>query len=141
MGGQKAMRRGLIQWDPFREVMRGWDEDFFSGDFVPVADVYQDKDNVIVEMDVPGIDSEKLDISVENDVLTVTGSREEKKEVKKEDYYRKEVRSGSFSRSVILPMQVKGDQAQAEFKKGVLRVVLPKAEEVKPKKIAVKMKE
>jgi HSP20 family protein len=141
MGGQKAMRRNLIQWDPFREVMRGWEEDFFSGDFVPAADVYQNKDNVIVEMDIPGVDSEKLDISVENDVLTVSGSREEKKEVKKEDYYRKEVRSGSFSRSVILPMQVKGDQAQAEFKKGVLKVILPKAEEVKPKKIAVKMKE
>jgi len=135
------MRRGLIQWDPFREVMRGWDDDFINGGFAPSLDVYQDKDNVIVEMDVPGIDAEKVDISVENDVLTVSGSREDKKEVKKEDYYRKEVHSGSFSRSVILPMQVKGDEAQAEFKKGILKITLPKADEVKPKKIAVKVRE
>ena len=133
--------RSLIQWDPFRELMRSWEDDLAGGDFAPAIDVYQDKDNVIVEMDVPGIDTDKLDISVENDVLTVSGSREEKKEVKREDYYRKEVRSGSFSRSVILPMQVKGDEAQAEFKKGVLKVILPKAEEVKPKKIEVKIKE
>ncbi len=135
------MRRGLIQWDPFREVLGGWDDDLMGNGFAPAVDVYQDKDNVIVEMDIPGIEAEKVDISVENDVLTVSGSREEKKEVKREDYYRKEMRSGSFSRSVILPMQVKGDDAKAEFKKGVLKVILPKAEEVKPKKIAVKVNE
>jgi len=135
------MRRGLIQWDPFRELMRGWDDDVWGGDFVPAVDVYQDKDNVIVEMDVPGIEPEKVDISVENDVLTVSGKREEKKEVKREDYYRKEIRSGSFSRSVILPMKVKGEGAQAEFQKGTLKITLPKAEEAKPKKIAVKVKE
>jgi len=135
------MRRGIIQWDPFRDLMRGWEDDLLSGDFVPAVDVYQDKDNVIVEMDVPGIEAEKVDISVENDVLTVSGSREEKKEVKREDYYKKEIRSGSFSRSVILPMKVKGEEAQAEFKKGTLKIVLPKAEEVKPKKIAVRVKE
>lgn len=134
-------RRELVHWDPFHDLMRSWDDDLISGSFAPAVDVYQDKDNVIVELDAPGIEADKIDISVENDVLTVCGSREEKKEVKKEDYYRKEVRSGSFSRSVILPMQVKGDAAEATFKKGVLKIVLPKAEEVKPKKIAVKLSE
>lgn len=135
------MRHGMTRWDPFQDLMRGWEGDLASGDFVPAVDIYQDKDNVIVEMDTPGIEPEKVDISVENDVLTVSGSREEKEEVKKENYYRKEVRSGSFSRSVILPMQVKGAEAVAEFKKGVLKVSLPKAEEVKPKKIEVKVSE
>ena len=133
-------RRELVHWDPFHDLMRSWDEDMISGNFAPAVDVYQNKDNVIVEMDVPGIDAEKMDIFVEKDVLTVSGSREEKNEVKKEDYYKREVRCGSFSRSVILPMQVKGDAAQAEFKKGILKITLPKAEEVKPKKIAVKVK-
>lgn len=133
------MRRGLITWDPFREFSRVWDDDLMGANFVPSADVYQDKDNVIVEMDVPGIDADKLDISLENDVLTVSGSREEKNEVKREDYYRKEIRSGSFARSVILPMTVKNNEAKAEFKKGILKITLPKAEEVKPKKIAVKV--
>ncbi len=135
------MRRGLIQWDPFRELMRSWEDDFWGRDFVPAADIYQDKDNVIVEMDVPGIDPDKVDISVENDVLTISGEREEKKEVKREDYYRKEIRSGSFSRSIILPMKVKGEKAQAEFKKGTLKIILPKADEAKAKKIAIKVQE
>jgi len=135
------MRHQMMRWDPFRDLVRGWDEDLVSGDFIPAVDIYQDKDNVIVEMDAPGIDPDKIDISVEHDVLTVSGTREEKKEVKKEDFYRKEIRSGSFARSVILPMQIKGDQAEADFKKGILKVVLPKADEVKPKKIAVKLKE
>jgi HSP20 family protein len=135
------MRHQISRWDPFRELARAWDEDLASGDFVPAVDIYQDKDNVIVEMDAPGINPEKIDIAVENDVLTVSGSREEKKEVKKEDYYRKEIRSGSFARSVILPMQVKGNDAHASCKKGTLKITLPKADEVKPKKIAVKVKE
>lgn len=135
------MRRGLIAWDPFRELSRGWDEDFMGSGFVPSADVYQDKDNVIVEMDIPGVEVDKLDISVENDVLTVSGSKEEKNEVKREDYYRKEIRSGSFARSVILPMAVKSGEAEASFNKGILKITLPKAEEVKPKKIAVKIKD
>lgn len=137
----KHMRRGLIQWSPMRDLDRFLEEDFWAGNFVPAADIYQDKDNVIVEMDVPGVDTDKIDISVENDVLTVSGAKEEKKEVRREDYYRKEIRSGSFSRSVILPMQVKGDQAKADFKQGILKITLPKAEEVKPKKIAVKVHE
>jgi HSP20 family protein len=124
-----------------RDLDRFLEEDFWAGNFVPAADIYQDKDNVIVEMDVPGVDTDKIDISVENDVLTVSGAKEEKKEVRREDYYRKEIRSGSFSRSVILPMQVKGDQAKADFKQGILKITLPKAEEVKPKKIAVKVHE
>jgi HSP20 family protein len=134
------MKREVMPFEPFRDLMKSWDEDFFGGDFSPSANVYQDKDNVIVEMDVPGVEPEKVDVSVENDVLTVSGSREDKKEVKREDYYRKETRSGSFSRSVILPMQVKSAKAEAEFDNGVLKITLPKAEETKAKKIKIKPK-
>jgi HSP20 family protein len=137
------MSRGLIRWggNPMRDFERLLEEDFWNGiDFSPVIDVYQDKDNVIVETQLAGVDPEKVDISVENDVLTISGQTEDKKEVKKEDYYRKEIRRGSFSRSVILPMSVKADKAEASSDKGILKVVLPKADEVKPKKIAVKVK-
>ncbi len=135
------MRRGLIPWSSFGDIDRFFDERFWEGmNFSPAVDVYQDKDNVIVDMQLPGVDIEKLDITVENDVLTVSGKTEEKHEVKREDYYRKEIREGSFSRSVILPMTVKADEAQAHSEKGILKIVLPKAEEMKPKKIAVKVK-
>jgi len=134
---KKMKKRGLMLFDPFQEIAGSWDDDFFGNGFKLNADVYQDKDNVIVEMDVPGVKEGDLDITVENDVLTVSGNREEKQEVKREDYYRRETRCGSFSRSVILPMQVKSTEAKAKFKKGVLKITLPKADEIKSRKIKI----
>ncbi|MFA5993381.1 MAG: Hsp20/alpha crystallin family protein [Parcubacteria group bacterium] len=138
------MTRGIINWSPnfpFRDFDKIFDEGIWEGvDFTPAIDVYQDKNNVIVEAPLAGVDPEKVDITIENDVLTISGKTEEKEEVKRENYYRKEVRKGSFSRSVILPMSVKADQAEAHSEKGILKVTIPKAEEVKPKKIAVKIK-
>jgi HSP20 family protein len=117
------------------------DELMTMGDFLPALDIYQDKDNVVAKLSLPGIDPKKVDITVENDVLTVSGSTEEKEEVKREDYYHREVRTGSFSRSVVLPMAVKGDSAQAKYDKGLLTITMPKEESVKPKKIAVHVAE
>ena len=135
------MNRNIIRWSPWGDMDKFFDADLWGGaDFMPAVDVYQDKDNVIVETPLAGVDPEKVDISIENDVLTISGRTEEKKEVKREDYYRKEVREGSFARSVILPMAVKADQAEAHSEKGILKIVLPKAEEAKPKKISVKIK-
>jgi len=133
--------RNIVSWSPMRNMDKFFEEDFWHGaDFTPAVDIYQDKDNVIVETPLAGIDPEKVDISIENDVLTISGRTEEKKEVKREDYYRKEVREGSFSRSVILPMPVKAESAEASSEKGMLKITIPKAEEAKPKKIAVKIK-
>lgn len=136
------MQRGLMRFTPgfpFRDLDRFFDE-WEGGDFSPAIDVRQEKDNVVVETSLPGIDPDKIDISVENDVLTISGRTEEKNEIRREDYYRKEIREGSFSRSVILPMGVKADQAEADYDKGILKITLPKAEESKPKKIAIKAK-
>ena len=138
------MTRGIINWSPnfpFRDLDRLFEEGSWEGGgFTPAIDVYQDNDNVIVETPLPGVDPEKVDITIENDVLTVSGQTEDSQEIKRENYYRKEVRKGSFSRSVILPMSVKADMAEAHSEKGILKIVIPKAEEVKPKKIAVKIK-
>ncbi|MDZ4385058.1 MAG: Hsp20/alpha crystallin family protein, partial [Candidatus Moranbacteria bacterium] len=137
------MTRGLINFSPnfpFRDFDKILEEGMWGGtDFTPAVDVYQDNDNVIVEAPLAGVDPAKVDITIENDVLTISGHAEDEKEVKREDYYRKEVRKGSFSRSVILPMSVKADAAEAHSEKGMLKIVIPKAEEVKPKKIAVKI--
>jgi len=138
------MARGLIQWSP-GFPMRDFDNFFEEGpwggaDFNPAMDIYQDKDNVIVETSLPGVDPEKVEITIENDVLTVSGQSKDEKEIKKENYYRREMYRGSFSRSVILPMRVKADKAQAQSEKGILKITIPKAEEVKPKKIAIKVK-
>ena len=135
------MQRGLTRWTPnfpFRELERFFEDSWEGMDFSPAIDVRQEKDDVIVETAIPGIDPDKIDISVENDVLTISGHTEEKKEIKHEDYYRKEIREGSFSRSVILPMGVRAEQAEASYDKGILKISLPKAEEAKPKRIAIK---
>lgn len=106
--------------------------------FIPAVDVYQDKDNVIVETQLAGIDPEKVDVSIENDVLIIKGESEKKSEVDEKNYYRKEIRRGSFYRSIPLPTHVLGDKANAEAKDGVLKVVVPKAVEAKPKTIKIK---
>lgn len=133
------MTRHLIPF-PAQEINRFFDDEFFSrNDFFPALDIYQDKDNVVAEFALPGIDPANVDIVIENDVLTISGSNETKQEVKREDYYRKEVRTGSFARSVVLPMAVKGGDAQAKYDKGVLTITMPKEESMKPKRITVQV--
>ena len=126
----------LTHYSPFLEPFLD-DWDLSSRAFVPAIDVYQDKDNVIVETPITGVDPEKLDISVENDVLTITGESEHKSEVDEKNYYRKEIRYGAFHRSVALPASVDGAKAKAEYEDGILKVVIPKEERAKPKKIQV----
>ncbi len=129
--------------EPFQEFDRFFD-DWGMGNqdqgFVPALDVYQDKDNVIVETPLPGIDPEKVNISVENDVLTIEGTSEKKSEVDEKDYYRKEVRTGGFHRAVALPTSVNGEQASADYNDGVLKITIPKEEHAKPKQIKVNVK-
>lgn len=136
------MNRGITRWFPLRDMDRFFDDESFweGADFVPAINIYQDKDNVMVETLIAGVDPKNVEISVENDVLTISGKTQMKSDIKREDYYRKEIREGSFTRSVILPMQVKGDKAEASYDKGILKIRLPKAEAAKPKKIAIKVK-
>ena len=126
---------------PFNDIERFWADDFFGGvtEFAPKMDIYQKEDSVMVELPLPGIDPKDVKIVIENDVLTVSGHAEEKKEVKREDYYRKETRSGHFTRSVVLPMPVKNADAQARYDKGILTIELPKDEQAKPKQIAIEV--
>jgi len=136
----------IIKWSPFWSDFEEM-EKMFSGlspamndmgaGFIPAVDVYEDKDNVIVEAQLAGIDPEKVDISIENGVLSIKGESEKKREVEDKNYYRKEIRRGSFFRSVPLPTHVEGDKASAVAEDGVLKISIPKAPEVKPKSIRI----
>ncbi len=137
----------LIKWtpypfiEPFDEMEKMFDNwPTINQSFTPAIDVYQDKDHVFVEAPLSGIDPEKVDISIENNVLTIKGENEKKSEVEDKDYYRKEVRYGSFYRSVQLPTRVDGDQAQASYESGVLTIKVPKAPEAKSKTIKIQAK-
>lgn len=106
----------------------------------PAIDIYQDDQNVYVETPLPGVDIEQVSVSVENDVLTIEGSTEKKKEVDEKNYYRKEIRTGSFHRVVQLPVAVNGAASVAEYQNGVLKITIPKEERAKPTAIKVQVK-
>lgn len=136
----------IIRWrpliEPFEDTERWLDEfaPFQRGAFVPAIDVYQTKEAVVVETTLAGIKPEEVNISIENDVLTIEGKMEKKSEVEEKDYYRKEIRSGAFHRSVALPTAVKGDQAKAVFESGILKISIPKEERVMPKTVKIQVK-
>lgn len=108
--------------------------------FTPALDMYEDKDNVVIETQLGGINPDKVDISIENNVLTIKGESEKKSEIDEKNYYRKEIRRGSFYRTVSMPTKVDGDKASAVNEDGILKITIPKAAEVKPKTIKIENK-
>lgn len=101
-------------------------------------DVYQTPNDIVIKSTIAGINPEDLDISISNDMVTIKGKREKDEEVKSEDYYYQECYWGAFSRSVILPVDIEADKAEATMKNGILTIRLPKIEKVKTRKIKVK---
>jgi HSP20 family protein len=136
----------MIKWAPMLDPFEEMDTmlDHFNGNkgmsFAPSMDIYQTDKEVVAEVSLPGIDPNNIEVAITNDVLIISGKSEKKSEVDDKNYYRKEVRCGSFQRSVALPATVNGDQAKAEYKDGILKVNIPKIENIKPKTIKVEIK-
>jgi len=101
-------------------------------------DVFQTPTEIIIKSTIAGVKPEDLDISINNDMVTIRGLREKEEEISQKDYYYQELYWGSFSRSVILPVEVDADEAQASMKNGILTIRLPKADKEKKHKIKVK---
>lgn len=104
------------------------------------VDIYEKDNNIIAEMNLPGINPDNIEVSVEDNYLKISGSREESKEEKKKHYYSKEIRRGSFERVVRLPSSVQKDKVLAEFKNGELTITLPKSKETNSNKIKIEVK-
>ncbi len=142
----------LIHWKPWLEPFEDLEKDLLdefrgimssrkSAGFMPRVDVYEKDNNVVVEAELPGIDPEKVEVSVADNVLVLKGDSEHKTEVDEKGFYRKEVRRGSFYRQVSLPARVEGEKAEADYDKGVLKVTIPKLSEAKTnKKIEIRIK-
>jgi HSP20 family protein len=103
------------------------------------VDVYQTSTQLIVKSTIAGVKPEDIDISINNDMLTIRGKREMKEKIKEEDYLYRECYWGGFSRSIILPVEVEVDKIDASLENGVLVIVLPKAKVAK--QISIKVKE
>src|SRR6202050_5174209 len=143
----------LTRWDPFRELntlqdrMNRLFRDSVAGDtqdqslatsaFAPPVDVYEDEHNITLKIEVPGIDEKDIDVRIENNTLTVHGERKFEKEEKEENFRRVERQYGSFTRTFTLPNTVNQESVQADYDKGVLKIILAKKAEAKPKQIKV----
>lgn len=141
--GAPLRRLGL--WGPefdhmfegFFQPMR-WVEEAASQDLVPAMDVVEHENEYIVKTEMPGVKKDDIQVSIENGVLTISGeTKSETKEEKEGRVIRQERRYGKYVRSLRLGSEIDAAKLKAAYKDGVLEVTLPKAEEVKPKKIAV----
>lgn len=144
----------IVRYDPFRdlrnlqdEVNRLFstnlsrtfgDEGIARGAWIPSVDIFENKDQIVLEAELPGMNREDFDLSIENNVITLRGERRFEKKDEGDNYHRVERSYGTFTRSFTLPQTVSAEGAVAEYKNGVLRVTLPKHEEVKARRIEVK---
>jgi HSP20 family protein len=139
-------RRGVRLFDSFRNDMEDMFDKFFNEEgsdgqtlkaWAPRMDVEESDREILVKADLPGVDPKDVDIQVENNVLTVRGGKEEKKEEKRKNYYRTERFIGQFYRSISLPAGADSDKVSASSANGTVTITIPKKLEAQPKKIAV----
>ena len=146
----------VIRWQPFSDMLtlrqamdRLFDDSFVrpsrlttafdEGTDLPV-DMYQTDDSVVVKASVPGIKPEEVEVTITGDTLTIKGETRTAEEVKRDNYFRREISYGAFNRSILLPNSLQTDKAEATFENGVLTLTILKAEETKPRQIKIKPK-
>jgi HSP20 family protein len=144
----------ITRWDPLRDFStlqnqlnrffqestpgRGTGDEFMtSGTFIPPVDVYEDEHNIVLKLEVPGIQEKDIEVKVQDHTLMVSGERKFENEEKQENFHRIERSYGAFSRSFALPNTVDTDNVTADYQNGVLKVKLAKRAEAKPKQIKV----
>lgn len=150
----------LTRWQPFetdvfrpstwilREFRRLL-EDFFTdtplpaaarlmeGTWSPAVDIAETDNEYVVAVEVPGMKKDDIKVTLQDNVLTIKGERKKESEIHKGSYHRMERCFGAFERSFTLPSTIRADKIQAKYEDGILRLTLPKAEEVKPKEIPI----
>jgi HSP20 family protein len=143
----------IVRYDPFRDLRtlqeevnrlfssnltRGFGEEGIGrGAWNPSVDIYENKDQIVLEAELPGMKQDDFELTVENNVITLRGERQFEKKEDSDNYHRVERSYGSFTRSFTLPQTVSAEGATAEYNNGVLRVTLPKREETKARRIQV----
>ena len=148
----------IVRWDPFKELAtvqdrmnrmfndvwgrnRHADDDYISGSWMPAVDVRETKDALEIAAELPGLEPKDVEVSVEDGVLALKGSRLFEKATDGETYHRVERAYGSFERSFSLPTNVDPERVHAVYRHGVLHLTLPKREEAKPRSISIKVED
>jgi len=143
----------LSRWDPLREFSimqdrmnrmfedagRGWrgDEPSSTTAWSPAVDIYETDTDITVNAELPGVERKDIGLNLEKNILTLKGERRFEKETKQENYHRIERAYGGFSRSFSIPAIVDEEKIRAEYKDGILKISLPKKEQVQPKQIQI----
>ncbi len=143
----------IIKFDPFRDmitlrdkmnklfedafVQRGEDKDMISSAWLPAVDIFESDNELVLTAEVPGIDEKDIEISLENNVLSIKGERKFDKETKEENYHRIERSYGTFYRSFTLPSHVDSEKINAVHENGILKIRMSKKHELKPKKVKI----
>jgi len=143
----------ISRWDPFRDLNvlqermnrlfddagRGYrsDEPAATTTWSPAVDIYETDNEIVVKAELPGVDRKDINLNLENNVLTLKGERRFEKETKEENYHRIERAYGGFSRSFSIPATVDEERIRADYKDGILKIALPKKEQVRPKQIKI----
>ena len=145
----------IVRWRPLRDIVSIQNEmnqlfdDFFGGRvprrwlkaeeglWTPNVDVSETKDEIVVTAEMPGMKKEDIKLSVQENVITLSGEKKSEEEKKDANFYRLERSFGSFCRSFTLPTPVEAEKIKASFKDGILKVTLPKSEKVKPQEIPI----
>ncbi len=151
----------VVKWSPMKELeemrrdMERLFEDFFEplprrrrrwwgkqaegGVIVPSIEMYDRKNEIVLRVEIPGVDKQDIDLTITENNLTIKGEIKREEEVKEEDFYASELSYGGFARSIPLPVEVDSTKATATYKNGILEIVLPKKEEAKPREIKVEV--
>lgn len=144
----------ISRWDPFRDLTvlqdrmnrlfedagrggRRGDEPGAATTWSPAVDILETDTEIVVKAELPGVDRKDISLHLENNVLTLRGDRRLEKETKEENYHRIERAYGGFSRAFSIPATVDDENIRAEYRDGVLKIALPKKEQVKPKQIRI----
>ena len=142
----------LVRWNPFNEMsllqnqMNRWFDSALQGwpgdsngttQWTPVADIYESENELVVNLDLPGVDPKMVEIRVENNILSIRGERQFEDKQNKDNFHRVERSYGTFGRAFTLSVAVDADKIRANYKAGVLSIALPKAEAAKPKRIQI----
>ena len=147
------MVMAITRWDPFRDFSllqdrmnrlfddagRGWrpEEPSATTTWSPAVDIFETENEIMVQAELPGVDRKDITLNLENNVLTLKGERRFEKETKQENYHRIERAYGAFSRSFSIPAIVNEEKIRADYKDGILKIALPKKDQIKPKQIKI----
>ncbi len=154
--------KAIAPWRPFMDLSR-WEremdrmmDDFFTRRMrpwwperwltardeeivTPVVDVYEEKDDIVLKAELPGMDKNDIEVAISDSEVTLKGEKKKEEKVEQKDYYRCERSCGAFSRSVELPKDVQADKVKASFKNGILEVRIPQSKEAKAKEVKIKV--